>query len=151
MPVLAACATSTGGGGTAGAGTGAATDSICASDPRAMAYTVGLAQPSKDKTMDAVFVDASPAPPSKGENSWTLKLTNAQGSPVDGATITATPFMPDHGHGSSVTPTVTPMGSGAYQVGNLDLFMPGIWTVTLSIKPPSGAVETVVFSFCIDG
>jgi len=38
-----------------------------------------------------------------------------------------------------------------FQLIMIDLFMPGIWTVTFSITPPSGPVESVVFSFCIDG
>jgi hypothetical protein len=71
---------------------------------------------------------------------------------MTGAGITAKPFMPDHGHGSSVTPSVTPMGSdGTYQVTDLDLFMPGIWQVTLTITPASGPADSVVFSFCVDG
>ena len=93
-----------------------------------------------------------PAPPAKGLNAWTLALTDATGSPMSGATITVKPYMPDHGHGSSIVPAVTPMSAaGTYQVTLLDLFMAGIWTVTFTITPPSGPVESLVFSFCVDG
>jgi hypothetical protein len=154
LSVLVACASNavgTGGtGGTGGGGTGAS-DSICSTDPRAMVYAIGLTATAMDGKMKASFVDATPAPPSKNENSWTLKVIDASGNPISGAAITAKPFMPDHGHGASVVPTITSMTDGTYEIANLDLFMPGIWTVTLTITPTSGPVDTVVFSFCIDG
>jgi hypothetical protein len=67
------------------------------------------------------------------------------------------PYMPDHGHGTSITPVATGEGSGDYQVAPLYLFMSGYWEITLSmLAPPSGAdagasgpPETVVFKTCI--
>ena len=145
---LAACTHGSGGGG--GAGTEA--DSVCDSDPRNMAYAAGLSVKSTDGTVRATFVEAVPAPPAKGMNAWTLTLTDSMGSPMSGATITVAPFMPDHGHGAPIVPEVTPMATaGTYQVTQLDLFMAGIWTVTFTITPSTGPVESLVFSFCIDG
>jgi hypothetical protein len=63
----------------------------------------------------------------------------------------ATPFMPDHGHGTGVKAVVTPTGSdGRYEVAPLYLFMPGYWEVTLTVQ--TGAVrDDVVFPVCISG
>jgi YtkA-like len=148
---LAACnSTSTGGG--SGGSPGSDTDSLCDTDPRAETYAVGLSATSADGKMKVSFVDADPAPPDKGLNSWTMKVTDAADKPVTGASIVLVPFMPDHGHGASVDPQVKPMPSeGMYQITVIDLFMPGIWTNTFTITPTSGPAETVVFTFCVDG
>jgi hypothetical protein len=145
-----ACSSGSNGGGSSGTATTQA--SVCASDPRATAYAVGLSAKATDGAFAVSFVDAEPAPPSKGENTWTVKIADGSGQPVSGATVAVTPFMPDHGHGSSIVPQVTPMGSdGTYQVSLLELFMPGIWQVTFTITPASGPADTVLFTFCVDG
>lgn len=61
--------------------------------------------------------------------------------------------MPDHMHGSAITPKITPMGAGDYHVELLQFFMPGVWQNTFTIAPPpgSGAPDTVVFTFCVEG
>lgn len=88
----------------------------------------------------------------KGLNTWTVKVTDGKGNPVSGAAIKVRPFMPDHGHGSSITPQIMPMAAeGTYQVGLLDFFMPGIWQETFTITPTTGPADTVVFTFCVDG
>jgi hypothetical protein len=144
---LAACTS-----GTGGAGGSTVATSLCDTDPRAMTYAVGLSQTVMDGTMKVSFVDAMPAPPAESLNEWTVQLTDGNGDPVSGATITVKPWMPDMGHGSSVTPQVTPMTTaGEYQVSLIDLFMPGIWTNTFTITTASEPVTTAVFTFCIDG
>ena len=145
---LAACSSTSTGGGTGG-GTVA---SVCDTDPRAMAYAVGLSESATGDTMKVAFVDATPSPPAKGLNTWTVAITDGNGKPVTGATLTVKPFMPDHGHGSSITPQVMPMATrGMYQITLLDFFMPGIWTNTFTITPASGPASSAVFTFCIDG
>jgi hypothetical protein len=144
---LPACHTSTAGGG----GGSVPTGSVCDTDPRAAVYAVGLSAKSADGAVHATFVDAMPAPPSKGENAWTIKLTDAMGSPINGATVTVKPFMPDHGHGSSVLPLVQPDTSGTYLITQLDFFMPGIWQITLAVAQGGGQPDNVVFTFCVDG
>ncbi len=147
---LAACATSTGGASTS-TGDTITTDSVCANDPRAEPYAVGLSA-TGTSGLKVSFVSAAPAPPTMGNNVWTIKVTDAQDAPVSGATITLKPYMPDHGHGSSIVPQVMPMtAEGTYQVTLIDLFMPGIWQNTFTITPATGPVQTVVFTFCIDG
>jgi hypothetical protein len=143
---VAACASSTGGATTS------TQQSVCDTDPRAQTYGVGLSATAMDGTVKVSFVDAMPAPPTKGVNTWTIQLNDANGQPMNGATITVVPFMPDHNHGSSITPQVMAMpAAGNYQVSLLDLFMVGIWDVTFTITPASGPPETLKFTFCVDG
>jgi YtkA-like len=146
-----ACTTSSPGEGSGGSGT--AQQSVCATDPRAEIYEVGLSATSADGSLKVSFMHADPAPPAKvNDNTWTVRITDRRGAPVTGATITVVPFMPDHGHGSAIVPQVTSMSAaGVYQVSSLDLFMPGIWTSTFTVMQTSGPLETVVFTFCVDG
>jgi hypothetical protein len=148
---LAACASSAGGGG-AGGSPPATTDSVCDTDPRAETYVAGMSATSLDGSLKMSLMAASPAPPARGLNAWTVAITDASGAPLSGATIALKPFMPDHGHGASVIPQVTPMATqGTFDVQEIDLFMPGIWTNTFTITPASGPDESVVFTFCING
>jgi hypothetical protein len=121
----------------------------CATDPRAMTYTANMQQAGHMGALSFVLSSSDPAPPTKGNNTWNVKLLDHAGSPVMGATIDVVPFMPDHGHGTSVTPVVTPEADH-YKIDPLYLFMHGLWNVTLTAT--SGAVtDTAVFTFCIQG
>lgn len=60
---LTACVTSTGGGSGASSGGTVTTDSVCATDPRAMPYSAGLSATTTSGTKVS-FVPADPAPPS---------------------------------------------------------------------------------------
>jgi YtkA-like len=53
--------------------------------------------------------------------------STADGSPVDNLELTIVPWMPAMGHGTSITPTVTGLGSGTYELDDIDLFMAGLW------------------------
>ena len=125
---------------------------LCATDPRAQSFTPGMEQPGKTGVFKARLLEMAPAPASKGDNGWTLQIVDAKGAPVDGATVTVKPFMPDHGHGSSIVPLVTPLGhDGKYTVTRLNLFMPGIWQMTVNVSAASNAADSAVFSFCVAG
>ena len=63
-----------------------------------------------------------------GIESIELVVTDATtGAPLDGLSVTMTPWMPAMGHGASVTPLLTAMGQGRYVFTNVSLFMPGEW------------------------
>ena len=123
----------------------------CSADPRVQAYAPGLSASSTDGAVTVTFVAAAPAPPDKGNNEWTVQVTDGAGAPIDGATITVTPYMPDHGHGSSIAPNVAAgQQPGQYAVTLVNLFMPGVWRITFDVAV--GAVEsTVQFMFCVEG
>lgn len=127
-------------------------ESICADDPRATAYAAGLERASADASVKVRFVNATPSPPTKGDNIFTIQVLDSGGSPIDGATVTTTSKMPDHGHSSAVIPETTPAGvDGKYTISPVNFFMAGIWEATFTIERAGAPTETVTFTFCIDG
>jgi len=125
----------------------------CATETRAVPYTANLSRPSVSGQSTAILVKSVPGPPIKGTNDWTVKILDASGAPEDGLTIKASLFMPDHGHGPSVEPVVTPVSgqAGTYLASPVWFFMEGYWEVTFTWQPPTGAQESVVFPICIPG
>ena len=77
-----------------------------------------------------------------------LDLTDAAGGgPVDGLTVSVQPWMPAHGHGTSIVPSVMPMGSGAYEIDDVYLYMAGTWQVRIAFSGTES--DTAVPSFDI--
>ncbi len=139
-----------GGGGAGGMGGAGGSNAIgCLTDVRAMTYAANMQLPSKEGRLKLVLESSDPAPPIKGNNNWMLKVLDATGAPVTGATLMVVPKMPDHGHGTSIVPTITPMGD-TYRIGNVNLFMAGLWEVTISVSSGMNS-DYGVFSFCIAG
>lgn len=132
--------------------TGTPTTAACAKDPRVIPYAVGVEAKAKDGALSVHFMDASPAPPSKGYNTWTVQVLDGKGAPVNGATIVTKGFMPDHNHGSSTTPQVTPKGQdGTYEITPMILFMPGVWEITFKVTAAGGVEDSAMVTFCVDG
>jgi hypothetical protein len=126
--------------------------SICAEAQGADTYAAGMEKQGAEGKLRVRLVESAPAPPGKGENVWTLQVMDAGGAAVDGAMFMITPFMPEHGHGSGVTPAVTELGmDGMYEVSGIDLAMAGVWEVTLVITTADGESDTVMFAFCVEG
>ncbi len=137
--MLAGCSASAPDAGTVG----------CETNPAAQTYTAGMKQPGDGNKLSFQLVSSDPGPPLRGTNTWEVKLLDGSGQPVTGATITVTPYMPEHGHGSQVVPTVAADGD-QYEITNLYLFMPGLWKITL--QATSGATtDTAAFTFCVAG
>ncbi len=122
----------------------------CTGDPRADMYAANMEKVGESGLFTFRLVSSDPAPPVKGTNGWTLEILDDGGMPVDGMTIDVTPYMPDHGHGTSIVPQITDMGDGEYSVTPLYLFMGGIWEVTIDATSSDGAsTDSAVFTFCI--
>ena len=121
----------------------------CQNDPRAMTYAPGLSVTSTSGTRKYVLLSADPAPPARGTDTWSLKITDAAGSAQSGLTVGVLPFMPDHGHGTSVNATVTTNADGTYTVAPLYFFMPGVWRITFWIG--SNQADVGQFFFCVPG
>jgi hypothetical protein len=67
-------------------------------------------------------------------HSWELKITDADGNPVNDARVTVVGDMPQHGHGLPTQPEVFSMGAGGlYRIDGMKFQMPGWWVVTISI------------------
>ena len=129
--------------------------SPCANETRADAYSPGMEKTSQSGNLIVRLSDSQPGPPQKGDNTWTLQLRDKAGSPLSGATLDVTPYMPDHGHGTPVKAQSSEAGSpsGQYRVTPVNLFMPGLWQVTITATPSTipQAPESVMFPFCING
>jgi len=142
----------TGGQSSTSSSTGTPAESICAKDPRVVVYAVGVEAKATDGALTVHFLGASPSPPVKGNNLWTVQLLDGQGQPVNDATIITKAFMPDHGHGSSIKPQATAKGAdGTYEITPVNLFMPGVWQITFEVKTTSGMADSAVVMFCVDG
>jgi hypothetical protein len=77
-------------------------------------------------------------PPSRGAlRAQLVVVDDVTGTPRGDVSVSVLPWMAAMGHGTSVTPTVTPRGDGTYELSDLMLFMPGRWELRLTI---SGAV-----------
>lgn len=129
-------------------------DAVCADETRDDTFEVGLSRAGSQ--VEVAFMEASPAPPDRGENTWVVMVTDSEGAPVSNAELEVVPWMPDHGHGSSVIveveATQTP---GEYRLSPIDLFMAGLWEVRLNFTLPASddaapAEDQVVFAFCVE-
>jgi hypothetical protein len=115
-------------------------------------YVDGLSKTGDSGVMKVTFKSASPLPPARGHDVWTIQVTDMSDQPIDGATIDfdKTPFMPCHNHATSVFPTATAAGTpGTYTIDPVYFVMTGIWTVRFKIKAPDARADEVVFEFVI--
>jgi hypothetical protein len=105
-----------------------------------------LAQPGE---LTVELIDADPAPPVvRSDNTWWLRLTDSDGQLLTGAEVVASPYMPKHQHGSAEV-VVEEQTEGEYQLSPIELIMPGVWEIPLSITPADGATSETSFRFCI--
>jgi hypothetical protein len=121
----------------------------CANNTRADPFAAGLAKPGSGGHFQFKLVSATPAPPARGDNTWIVEIDDTAGAPVASAEVVATPFMPDHGHGTpmkvGVTATTTP---GQYALAPVNLWMPGYWETSLTATA-NHVSDTAVFKLCI--
>jgi hypothetical protein len=86
-----------------------------------------------------VEVRTDPQPPVRGAIRGQLFIvSDSTGAGVDGLDVSVLPWMPAHGHGTSVSPDVTAQGGGLYLVDQLYLYMAGTWELRTTI---SGALD----------
>ena len=122
----------------------------CSTDPRAQTYAPALTQVGTQGKLSVELTSAQPAPPLRGTNTWTVRVRDEKGDLVSGASVAVKLLMPDHGHGSTVQPSVTPQSDGSIRIDPLYFFMPGLWQITLEVT--AGAdTDTAVFTFCVAG
>jgi hypothetical protein len=104
--------------------------------------------------IEFVLVSSDPAPPDKGENVFTVSITDVDSDiGIDGATVIVTPYMPEHGHGTTPADFSTePTGdAGTYQSEAIDLFMGGLWELTFSASSGDAVLDETTFTFCLEG
>ena len=123
----------------------------CEAETRDEQFLAGMQKLGAGGTMVSL-TSALPAPPGRDDNTWEIDVSR-EGAPLSGATIKVTPFMPDHRHGTAVPVVVTPDPDvpGRYELSPINLWMPGLWEITVAITPAGGTRDSVVFRFCITG
>lgn len=63
----------------------------------------------------------------------TLTRNDEARTPVTGASVTMSCFMPEHGHGMLREPRSEEIGDGKYRVNGFLLHMDGYWTVSVNV------------------
>ena len=121
---------------------------LCEEEDRDEDFAIGLAHEGESLTV--TIADAEPSLPVRGDNAWTLTITDAGGAAMEGMLFTIAPWMPDHGHGSPVEPTTLALGEGQYLLNRLNLFMAGYWEITLGLSDGQGTEDEVVFRVCVE-
>jgi hypothetical protein len=159
IPIAAVALAGCGSGGESEAGAETGGSVSCTSDPRLDAYAGSLEKPGELGALTFRFSDFNPAQPSRGNNTFHVQLVGASGVAVGGdagdparVDLGIDLFMPDHGHGTSVEPTVT-FEAGRYTLAPLYLFMPGVWRVEIDAQAgETGAtLDRVILHFCVEG
>ena len=69
---------------------------------------------------------------------WHLRLRDADGEPVSGASVDVDGDMPAHGHGLPTQPIVRELGGGRYDVEGMQFQMGGAWYVRFRIAAAPG-------------
>ena len=123
----------------------------CEAEQRDEQFLAGMIKLGPGGTQVAL-TSATPAPPGRDDNAWQIDVSRA-GAPLTGATVRVTPFMPDHRHGTSVPVVVAPVAAtpGRYELAPINLWMPGLWEITIDVTPAGGTRDSVLFRFCITG
>lgn len=72
-------------------------------------------------------------------HAWVAQVMDADGNPVEGASISITGGMPDHDHGLPTAPRATAyLGEGRYLIEGMRFHMGGAWEVVLNVKSGTG-------------
>jgi hypothetical protein len=122
----------------------------CAKETRDDEFVIGLTKPGENSRLEFKLLSSDPAPPARGDNTMVLQLSTmaAPVTPVSGASMSVTPFMPDHEHGAGKTVQITPLADpGQYQLEPVNLRMPGLWEVTIEVDGADS--DRAVFRFCL--
>jgi hypothetical protein len=85
-----------------------------------------------------VALRSSPKTPAIGADAFELSVTDDLGQPAAGFVAEVVPWMPAHGHGTSVQPVVRAQGQGVFVATPVYLYMPGRWELRIAL---AGAIE----------
>lgn len=123
----------------------------------ALVLTAGCASPPPDLDLslqhpsaNGRFIVALQPPPKPAAinqlHSWQVRLTTAEGAPVQGARIAIDGGMPQHGHGLPTRPQVTrQLPDGSYLLEGMKFSMGGWWEIKLNIEAAQGS-DKVTFN-----
>jgi hypothetical protein len=123
----------------------------CDTETRGPQNPTGMPFMSTGRNFVVELLQSNPAKPVKGNNTWSVAIEDAGGTPLDALDVTVAPWMPDHGHGTEPV-AVTPAGSGTYTLMPVYLYMSGFWQVKFTITSTSadaGTTDLATIPICI--
>ena len=126
----------------------------CAGDPRGEKFMLNMSHKGDSGMLSFVIAKANYNPPAVADNTWTVKILDANGQPVNNATLTfpannhpSDPWMPDHSHGALPAKYTNNM-DGTYSIAPLYFFMGGIWS-TYIVAQVGSMTDSTTFMFCV--
>jgi len=81
-----------------------------------------------------------------GSNMVDIIIHGQGNKDVEGAQVTVSPIMTEHGHGLLQEPSIIERGAGLYSVKGVDLMMEGAWELRIGISS-NGVQDTTTFFF----
>jgi hypothetical protein len=127
------------------AGADAAAYGACA----VSALALPLTQSGKSGRLAATLVAAEPNPPAKHDNTWTVRVQDTSGAPLDDAQIaSAETYMPVHDHAGVPAPTAEETEPATFSV-EVPFMMRGPWEVRLDLSSQRAGSDRVVFDVCV--
>lgn len=143
-------------GGTAGPDADEAV--ACMTSGRGDTFAIGLQHTGMNALYTFKLMSADPPTPSRQKlGTWVVQISwEATGAPVTGASLSVSPFMPDHQHGpGAYTPQIMELATpGQYQISDINTWMPGYWEITIDAitgaATPAKVEDTAVFKVCVD-
>jgi hypothetical protein len=128
-------------------GSGSSHDTECSGDFDS--YQAGMSKRAEPGELTVQLLESEPAPPEvRRDNTWWLRLSDAEGEPLGGAELRVTPYMPKHQHGSAEV-VIEELDGGEYKLSPIELIMPGVWEIPVTVTPKEGEPSEVIFRFCI--
>jgi hypothetical protein len=133
----------------------------CTTDPRVETMMVNLTHKGDNAKINKphlsfIITKADFIPPAAENNTWTLKILDASGQPVNDATITfpllghpSDPWMPDHGHPDAHA-MATKNADGTFNISPLYFFMAGVWSTYIQAQVGS-VTDSTTFTVCVGG
>jgi YtkA-like len=132
-------------------------------------YAGGIKKLGAAGRFEFELVSSTPAPPALDNNTFVVRVTAAGGDQPLNGELSVALDMPEHGHPSPKSPTITfDPDAKVYTLDPMDLFMVGLWQITFSFAslfaeengaggsagegdtPSSSPADSAVFKFCIE-
>ena len=125
-------------------------EGVCEGEDRTVPLELNVDLEGEDARLVFQLLSVDPEPVDLGANDWTVSILDPSGVALDGCTVTVTPWMPDHGHGSNEPEGVAGSEAGQYFIEGIEFIMPGFWTASLSAT--CGEVtDNITLRPCIEG
>jgi hypothetical protein len=119
------------------------------SAPDVNTFLPGMVVMGDSKNIQAKLLMASPNPPEKLNNDWTIEFMDASGNPLTDVALTKVyAFMPYHGHGKPGYSMTQLSDPSQYDVG-INLFMRGYFELQFTVSSPTAGDDMVKFYYCV--